>query len=627
MRHFYIGAEHLFIALLEIKGSLASHIIIENGLTPEYVIDAIRRKVGKGSRHRLWAGIPDTPRTRVLLGIANDIALEAGRKEIDERDLLVAIFEENDSLPMRVLQALGLSDMKKLAEMARNQTLTNDSQRPYVKVDYGSEFDPEDSLSKEHLFILRRMFYGYGQIRVERKLSGGYSSATLVVITPIRADGREDAAVVAKIDDAAAILDEARRYDTLVKAKLPPITARLEDVPVAPESSDIAGIKYTLITSSDQMPQDLRKVMHEWESADLGLWLKNELFPSFGRTWWQQNRPFRFQVWQEYDWLLPPLLTLEHVKTVPDDADTNRIRVPVRRSKLNNLEYGDLVTIENFTVQKVLPEQNMVELAVNQGADYARAYCVKVREFDFNQGTYYRGEVVPVITGRVWKTRHEELVNAVRSLSPDFDPEAATIPTNLQSPSKLPNPIIAYQQYLDHHVNGSLSTIHGDLHPGNIMIGPRLSPFLIDFAHTRDGHTIFDWANLEISLLSDMIMPLFGGGWEDARQVIQEMIYLNGVVLGVHDPAMGFDDRLSAIAQIRQIVRQCLASEGKWAEYFVALIFCGLRALSWDTMPVTGRRLVYMLSGLAIHELQNRARATSDGDTPSPDETDLNTIQ
>ena len=79
MRHYYLGVEHLFIALLEITNGLASTTIAEYGLTPEYVIDAIRRKIGKGSRHRLWAGIPNTPRTEIVLDIAQDAASEEGR--------------------------------------------------------------------------------------------------------------------------------------------------------------------------------------------------------------------------------------------------------------------------------------------------------------------------------------------------------------------------------------------------------------------------------------------------------------------------------------------------------------------------------------------------------------------
>src|SRR5688572_16327749 len=80
MRHYFLGVEHLFIALLEIKSGLTTTILNEQGFTPDYVIDAIRRKAGKGSRHRLWAGIPNTPRTDVILGIAQDIAREDGNR-------------------------------------------------------------------------------------------------------------------------------------------------------------------------------------------------------------------------------------------------------------------------------------------------------------------------------------------------------------------------------------------------------------------------------------------------------------------------------------------------------------------------------------------------------------------
>jgi ATP-dependent Clp protease ATP-binding subunit ClpA len=43
MQHYYLGVEHLFIGLLEIQGGLTSSIIEAQGLTTEYVIDAIRQ--------------------------------------------------------------------------------------------------------------------------------------------------------------------------------------------------------------------------------------------------------------------------------------------------------------------------------------------------------------------------------------------------------------------------------------------------------------------------------------------------------------------------------------------------------------------------------------------------------
>lgn len=622
MRHFYVGAEHLFIALLEIRGTIASNIIQEHGLTPEYVIDAIRRKIGKGGKHRLWAGVPNTPRTDVILGIANDLALDSGREEINERDILIALFEEDDSIPMRVLAALGLNDPYKLVETARNYTLNTDSQQPYIHVDFGQHFDKTDSLSKDELFILRRMFYGYTQIRVERRLTGGYSSATLLVVTPIHIDNREDAAVVVKINQVDNILDEAQRYEAHVKTKLPPMTARIEDKPVAPETSDLAGIKYTLIAGYDRVPKDLRAVISMWSPQEVGDWLKNELFPPFSHIWWNQNRPFRFQVWREYDWLLPPILTLEiSEKELP--ANGHVVRMPIKRAKLRRLDYGDMVAVENFIVQRVYPERNAIQLAVGHGTDAASAYKIEVRGVDLSKNTYYRGEVIESLVGTVWQTRAQQLLNALRALEPDFDPQGEKVPIN--DDEKIPNPIFAYEGLLDSYVNGTLCTIHGDLHPGNIMLGPNQSAFLIDFAHTRDGHTIFDWATLENSILNDYVMGETDGSWDSARMILNEIIKLDGgdpldVTLS---PTV---ERLETIIRIREIARQCLAEEDKWSEYYMALVFCGLRTLTWETAPIGGRRLMYLVAGLAIRELRTRFRPSSSSETPSPDDTDIATL-
>src|SRR5690349_10592599 len=121
MRHFYIGVEHLFVALLQVQGGLASSILEEQGLTSDYVIDTIRRKTDKGASQVLWVGIPYPRRTDIILNIACDLAADNGHKEASERDLLCAILDEGESLPVRVLKTLTV-DTKKLAEAARTYT-------------------------------------------------------------------------------------------------------------------------------------------------------------------------------------------------------------------------------------------------------------------------------------------------------------------------------------------------------------------------------------------------------------------------------------------------------------------------------------------------------------------------
>ncbi|GAB4510290.1 MAG: hypothetical protein OHK0046_06830 [Anaerolineae bacterium] len=618
MRHYYLGIEHLFIAMLSIKGSLTGVLIQEQGLTPEYVIDAVRRKIGKGSKHRLWAGIPNTPRTEKILDDARNTARTKQREEVHERDLLKVILNEADSLPVRVLHALTGKDLQPLIDLVETYKPNNDSRTPYVRVEYGADFG-EQPLTRDQLLILRRMFYEYSSVRVERRLTGGYSKAVLLVVTPIHIDARQDASVVVKIDHVDAILDEARRYDLHVKARLPALTARLEDKPTAPETSDMAGIKYTLVANGDQIPQDLRAILKDWDAVRLGKWLKEALFPSFGPIWWKQHRPFRFQVWREYDWLLPPILTLERVDESLFPADGLTLSLPLRRLKIQGIEYGEIVSVKNFIVQRVYPERSAIQLAAGQGTEADRAYKIEFRNVDMRSDTYYRGEVIENMVGRVWQTRNEQLLHAVRALEPDFDPKADKLPISIEGDDKLPNPIMAYEDLLESYVNGALSTIHGDLHPGNIMIGPHESAFLIDFANTRDGHTIFDWATLEISLLADAVGPSIGERWEDVRGLVPQLHKLNAgkYTLETLPPL------LASIGQIRAIASQCLAAEGDWSEYFVALAFCGIRSVSWQERPVGSRRLMFLASALAVYALRTRTNSRTGVDLSNTD-TDLN---
>lgn len=624
MRHFYLGVEHLFIALLEIRGGLTTNILADHGLAPEYVVDAIRRKTGKGSKHRLWAGLPYTPRAEVVLGIANDIALENDHEEIEERDLLIAICDERDSIPVRVLTALKL-DIAQLTEEARTREPSDNIQPPDIRVEFGADFDRSESLTKEQVFILRRLFYGYTSLRVERRLTG-FTKALLLAVTPISAENQESATVVVKIDQTDNILDEAQRYENHVKDTLPLLTARLEDRPTAPETSDLAGIKYTLVASSGAIPQDLRSLVRMSGAVGLGQLLRQQLYSHFSKTWWQKRRSYRFEVWKEYDWLLPPVLTLELVPEVEELPTAHALRVPFNRAKLNTrlqqLEYGDFVALENFTVQRVDRENNVLKLAAGYGAEAdKRAYKIEVRGFNLEQDIFFRGEVVERLVGRVWKTRGETLHHAARMLEPDFDLHANLIPWNTQ---KLPNPLIAYEALLDRHVNGSLSKIHGDLHLGNILVGPNNSIWLIDFAHTRDGHTLFDWATLEVSLLGDAVMPAAGERWAAAYAISEHIAALNAH-LPVEESDPHVSSAMSAVAALREIVHECLMTEDDWSEYYIALALCALRAVTFDMMSIGGRRLMFLLSALAIHELRQKFRPGGQ-DTPSPDESDVTEV-
>ncbi|MBK8025883.1 MAG: phosphotransferase [Chloroflexi bacterium] len=623
MRHYYLGVEHLFISLLEIQGGLTTSLLEEYGITPRYVIDAIRRVAGKGNRQRLWAGMPNTPRADIILGIANDLALEDGRKDITERDILTAILDEGDSIPVRVLRRLRIEPAA-LLDQARDlpsQRLTSIPAN-YLRVEFGSGFDAETAVPDDHLLVIRRMFQNSRRVRLERRLLGGHSSAALYVVTPSDSDGSLESPVVVKIDHADNILEEASRYDTHVRSALPPLTARLEDKPITVETSDLAGLRYTFVTDADGNSRDLREAAGG--IPNLGEWIERSLYPYFGRTWWNQRYPYRFQVGMEYDWLLPPLLVLDYLPDNDVPADAVTVREPVKRKQFRSLDYGTPVVIEDFTVNRVYREDNAIQLTMGKGTEATRrAYKILLRGVNLSEYAFFRGEIVERVAGRVYETRTTLLRQTLDALSPDFDPAAETIPW-IETVGRLPNPLRAYDDALDEFYNGSLSKIHGDLHLGNILVGGNNDPFLIDFAQTRDGHTLFDWAMLELSLLNDMIMPAVGEGWDSARYMLGFLALINQ---GKDIPSLAPEMRraLAPIQSVRAVAEHCLARPNAWGEYFIALGMCAMRAYGWETISLGARRLMFYVAALSFHELRDKRHddgaetRTTGGLSGSPD--------
>jgi hypothetical protein len=616
MRHYYLGVEHIFVALLEVRGGIASSILESYGLQTNYVIDAIRRKIGKGGRHRLWAGTPNTPRADIILDIAHEIALESGRNTIHERDLLIAILEEAENIPTRVLTVLGL-DFDSLKSEIKTRQASNQQVQTFVSI----EIDPDAdlSLTKEQSYILRRIFHGYARIRIEQQLQGGYTPSSLFVVTPIQTDNRKNSTVVVKVGPTDVILDEAHRYERYVKSTLPPLTARIEDTPTAPEASDLAGLKYAFITGSDEKPHNLRSIIGTWQPDKLSQWLRHNIFEVFGNTWWKQTSLYRFEVWREYDWLLPPILTLDIVTEKKSTAQIHKLKPPIKRSHLKDYELGEIVGVENFIVQKTDKDKQTIQLAVGHGTDAAHAYKIEVRSIDFQKNAHYRGEILDLIVGRVWQTRDEQLMSAVRALEPNFDVTSDSISN---TDMKIPNPIFAYQDLMEMTIEGSLCTIHGDLHLGNILMGPSNNGLLIDFAQTRDGHTIFDWATLEMSLLVDYILPKIGSdSWGTIWQVAHYLQHINfNKDLPLVNPTL--NNAITVIQENRRIVQECLYKEDNWSEYYVALALACLRAMTWKTMSLAGRRIMYLTSGLAIQTFQHRQLDLEDNDKTVSDTTD-----
>jgi hypothetical protein len=623
LRHDYIGVEHLTIALLNMKSSMTTHLLDKAGILPSYVIEQIRKKVGKGNSAQVFSEYQQTPRVLNLLKSANEYASGDARTFPEERDLLLALLNDLDSIPMRVIQALNV-DIEELKSAAATLKLDTGMLHFPLNIEFAQGSDLSNvTMEGPVRHILQRMFHGYEKIRIERQLSGGYSRAQLFVVTPIQLNDIEYAPVVVKIARTHDIADEARRYDSYVKSTLPPLTARLEERPTFLENGDFGGLKYTLIPGPKQRSTNLTEIALEWSPEQIGSWLRQQLYPTFGRLWWMQARPNLTEVWKEYDWLLPPLMVLDYVPMPGAPDDSFRIRPTVKKSQLIMIRHGDLVTVEGFNVQKIDTQRRELTLAINGGSGVEKAYRIRVRNVDLERTNFFRGEVIDHLTGTFWESRHDQLLMAVRDLTPDFNPEDDLIPIFPDLKRAVANPLKRYELILDWQFRILISKIHGDMHTGNIMVGTENMPFLIDFALARDGHTLFDWACLEISLLNTVVMPHAGKEWNNIRRLMEYLAMLNAKL-----PLPATDTlakALTPVMDVRRIVEAIMLHTNRglvdWPQYYLALSMCALRAITWE-LPVPNRRLMFLVAALGFHEMSGKMTPLNSKvrDTLQPDE-------
>ena len=107
LRHNFIGTEHIFNALTRIPGSPATRMLMEIGLEPREVRNAIRREVGAGD-DMVSEFPPLTPRAHRVLAMAVYLADDAGDRYVTEEQLLLALLQEGEGIAARKLSAMGI---------------------------------------------------------------------------------------------------------------------------------------------------------------------------------------------------------------------------------------------------------------------------------------------------------------------------------------------------------------------------------------------------------------------------------------------------------------------------------------------------------------------------------------
>lgn len=438
---------------------------------------------------------------------------------------------------------------------------------------------PGLALNQQETSLLQAMFERYSRLIIDSEFLSGYSGARTFLAQPIRRDGRADAYTIAKLGPSGDIQREFENYETYVKDTLPPVTARIQHAPVvtqpygprrkaALEGSTLAALQYTFIGEPGSRPTSLRQAL----LADPQPALLNKLFETFGPNWWMQRRPYTFCLGLEYDRQLPTHLILEPASTGPvkstrpvknagSSGGTGRVldgRTPPGEV---HLSAGEIVSLRNFTQPRLRADAQSLAL---QGTASPGQPPLRVRWLSPN---------LPARPcGRVVATRLDILCSLIG------DAERFG----------LPDPLPRLPELLAESISGSLSTIHGDLNLENVLVGPGNFVWLIDFAQTRDGHTLFDFAHLQAQLIAHVL----------AQRVTSPVDYLAFLD---NRPVPALAGHHALLLTLREITQRCLFNPVQPREFNLALYVTCLGSLKHANLGETARRLLYLT---AAHQVQ-----------------------
>lgn len=435
--------------------------------------------------------------------------------------------------------------------------LVQKNQRP--NLDLKIEPQPGLKLIPAEEELLRVLFRRYARLSLEGEFLSGYSGARTFLAKPLRPDGRADAYTIVKIGGRESIQREYENYETYVKDSLPPVTARIQQPPVilsarhAEKSGRQAALQYTFIAQPGHTPASLRQAL----LANPDPALLEKLFGTFGPNWWMQRKPYSFRMSQEYDRMLPTHLVVEPCPGKGSYIDGDSLPFNL------DLRAGDLVTLGRFPFVEPLAVGKGLSLRGNpRGGQPA----LRVR---------WLAERLPEGSlGRIVATRSTLLQGFVLG----FDL------------CGLPDPLKRLPELLNESVSSTQSTIHGDLNLENVLVGPGDFVWLIDFAQTREGPPLYDFAHLRAEIVAHIL----------AQRIESPQEFL---ALMKGEPRPDLEPLKALLSSLDSIAERCSFNPSDKREYHLAVFTACLGALKYPNLDARARHWLYLSAATSGQDL------------------------
>lgn len=451
------------------------------------------------------------------------------------------------------------------------------------------------SLSNEIKHVLRVMFADYQQVILRTEFTEGLSSSRVFEVRPIQSEGAELPSVV-KVDEVQAIHQEWIAYKRCIRHKLP-TTAVIRNQPVFPPDSRLGGLWYSLAGEGVYQVVSLADYVRQNRFDKVERVLKR-LFKSMDALWNQKKPATELHLQSTYDSALPANLTID-VSELPPDEKAHWLHPTTIRGRA--WQVGDHVQADGFQIEEISRSKQRLTLNTLT-PPLTRLYLQSVSDIQ----QYEIGQTLETsISGKVVETRMSLLIGEVQKILKTTNAIGMDYLT-LSDDTRLPNPLIALPSILSHSFDANKSCIHGDLHMKNILVEPESgNTFLIDFAKSRPDHVLRDLIHLEMSVLTDLVVPLL-----PATDFVPETLlafYTQVYCAVYHNDAIAPEQLATPFAMLsllRRTARNYLFKSDSWAEYYNGLILYLLGALRHESFSHRAKQALFWGAAITLKLLQ-----------------------
>ncbi|MEM7132020.1 MAG: tetratricopeptide repeat protein [Chloroflexota bacterium] len=498
---------------------------------------------------------------------------------------------------------------------------------------------------------------GRQTIFVEREFRSGYSGALVLLVSLNSAQ----APIVVKLAHPHDLQREYNAYHEFVEKSAPQNTARLQGAPISAADGQLGALLYTFAGGDTHLPTSNLTEYIETKGSEATVAMLNRLFRVYGRHWWAINRAEKFVLGEHYDHLLPVHLEMTLSNAAQSNLEDSRLDqmsdatphitfVAGENSvvDIRTLQIGDRLELQNFVVAKTKLRERTVTLRADPPEGEA-APPVRIRLLWDGDITVEPGDRMAPIQGHITATRLSLLRDAARGAMPTYAAEKESFSLDITSVRtqlhgvtvdqlshlQMRNPLHQLDTLLDRVVEARFSTVHGDLNLNNVLIDAQTGfAWLIDFADTTVGPTLFDLQRLEVQLFIKLLPPQFNSvtpsgddtGQYGAASTALLLTALHADPPAAESPIADHEELYTLLVGIRRLARQYLMDDLDWDEYYLGLMVALVGALKFDeldniarTVALTAAATVKGLLGVSLfptHHLSNAAAQSMDAEAP-----------